>query len=545
MTLRSNLLAAEDGPHSPLPQFEQAGFLARLWRRDHTLWGERPEEISNRLGWLDCPRAMQPGIPAIRRFAEDARRDFKHALLLGMGGSSLAPEVFARIFGPADGWLDLRVLDSTDPGAVRQMEKALDPRRTLYIVSTKSGGTVETFSLFKYFFNRVKASVGAHGAGRHFVAITDPGSALERQANALGFRNVFLNDPDIGGRYSALSFFGLVPAALLGIGLDDLLERARAAAALDAEHSPRSLGQALGAHIGDHLGSGRDKLTFLASPDLAPFADWAEQLIAESTGKSGVGVLPVVGEEIEDDLLYGSDRQLIALSFADEEGVLGRAHNLGLRGLPVASFILEDEYDLAALFFHWEVAAAALGFMMGVNPFDQPDVESAKARARELVAARRQGDSPGGENFAALSLPALEGFVARAAPGDYIALQAYLTPRPETTEALRRLQSSIAHHTGCACTLGYGPRYLHSTGQLHKGDAGRGIFIQFVSPPVEDVPIPDEAGSPDSSLTFGALKHAQARGDAEALRAAGRRVLVFRIEESELGRIAEIADQLG
>ncbi|MBI3159917.1 MAG: glucose-6-phosphate isomerase [Chloroflexi bacterium] len=545
MALKSNLLVEDRSPHSLLPDLEAADFLARLWRKDHTLWADSPEEIVNRLGWLDSPRVMSRAVAGLRQFAEDARQDFSHALLLGMGGSSLAPEVFARVFGPAEGWQDLHVLDSTDPGAVLRFTESLDPKETLFIVSTKSGGTVETFSLFKHFYNHVKAAVGSHSAGRHFIAITDPGSALEAQAGALKFRQVFLNDPDIGGRYSALSFFGLVPAALLGVELDALLAEARRAAHQDGMDSQNSLGLALGASIGHGVGRGRDKLTFRASPDLAPFADWVEQLIAESTGKAGTGILPVVGENIEDDERYGSDRQFIVLAYADEEGILGPAANLARRGHPVTSLILEDEFDLSALFFHWEVAAAVLGHILGVNPFDQPDVESAKVRARAVVDSyRHQGALPPAQT-AELSAEAIEALLAQADEGSYIAVQAFLTPRPATTEILHALQSAIAYRTRCACTVGYGPRYLHSTGQLHKGDAGKGLFIQFVSPPEEDAPIPDEAGQSKSSLTFGLLKQAQAQGDAEALRAAGRHVVTFQLEEKDVGRLAEIADLLG
>lgn len=541
MPIRSNLLVDDISDHSPIHELNANEVLLRLWNRDHTLWSDSPAEITNRLGWLDSPREMTKALPEILEFAEDARRDFDHILLLGMGGSSLAPELFARVFGTFDGYPDLHILDSTDPAAILHYTRLLEPKDTLYIVSTKSGGTVETLSFFKHFYNQVKAAVGSAAAGSHFFAITDPGSSLAALAERFKFRKVFLNDPNIGGRFSALSYFGLVPAALAGIDITALLEQARLAAHIDSPYSPRSLGLHLGATLAQGLGMNRDKLTFLASPDLEPFVDWAEQLVAESTGKSGVGLLPLLAETIDDDKLYGPDRQFAALSYWDESGIVGRLANLRAPGF---SFVLDDEYDLGGLFFHWEVGVAIACHMMGVNPFDQPDVESAKRRATELMQAyQSSGQLPPAE-VTAPTIESLEAFLAAAQPGGYAALQAFIQPTAAARQALQTLQTAIVHRTGMACTIGFGPRFLHSTGQLHKGDEGKGLFIQFISTPDTDVPIPDEAGKPDSTITFGLLKQAQANGDAQALRDAGRSVISYQLAANDLDPILNLADLL-
>ncbi len=544
MTIKSNLLVDEPDETSPIPDLYAAEFLPRLWRKDHTLWSDTPTEIDNRLGWLDSPQRMQAEVPGILGLVDDVRRaGLEQALLLGMGGSSLAPEVFANTFGVAPGYLDLHILDTTDPAAIRAAADAFDPAKTLYIVSTKSGGTVETLSLFKYFYTRASQTLGPGRTGRHFIAITDPGSSLAALAAEHKFRHTFLNDPDIGGRYSALSFFGLAPAALLGVDITELLRTAQRAADMDGPTSTHSLGLALGAIVGMHALRERDKLTLQASPYLAPVCDWVEQLVAESTGKSGIGILPVTHESMPEELDYGNDRQFVVMAYEDDENVLGSAANL-FRRAPVTSLILEDEFDLGALFFHWQVATVVAAHMLAVHPFDQPDVESAKIQTRSFTESYlRERSLPAGETTP-LTADNLAEFLERAEPRGYIAIQAYLDPRPETTESLRQLQTSIAIHTGLACTVGYGPRFLHSTGQLHKGDAGKGLFIQFVSTPDQDLPIPDEPGSSDSQMTFGVLKQAQALGDAAALRAAGRPVITFLLDEADTHKLLALAEQL-
>jgi len=519
---------------------------ARIWDRDHTVWKPQPTEISNRLGWLDIAERMGSEVPCLRSLAEDARAaGYTHALLLGMGGSSLAPEVFRKVFGVADGYLDLAVLDSTVPGAVLAQAEAHDPARTLFIVSSKSGTTTESLSFFKFFYNRTAEAVGGDRAGEHFVAITDPASALAEPAERCRFRAAYLADPNIGGRYSALSHFGLAPAALLGMDLPRLLARATEAARRCGPAVPpgENPGAWLGCILGELAKAGRDKATLVASPLLAPFGDWVEQLIAESTGKEGRGILPVVGEPLGPPNAYGDDRVFVYLRLHRDDTYDAEMAALERSGQPVVRLGLhdaEDEvYDLGQQFFIWEMAIAVAGYRLGINPFDQPNVESAKARARDMVAAYQKtgslpSESPAlsaggisvyGEISARSPGEALNAFLAEAQPGAYVALQAYLQPTAETDAALLALRTRLRDALRLAVTVGYGPRFLHSTGQLHKGDAGRGLFIQFTADDPADAPIPDEAGKPASSISFGVFKTAQALGDRQALLDAGRRVI--------------------
>ena len=511
----------------------------RILVRDHTVWRPDPTEIANRLGWLDSPRVMRDAIGPIHQFIDAVRADgYTHALLLGMGGSSLAPEVFRAIFGVADGFLDLSVLDSTQPDAILAKERTLDPARTLFLPATKSGGTVETLSLLKYFYNRTADAVGPENAGRHFAAITDPGSGLEALAQRLGFRHIFRNDPNIGGRYSALSYYGLVAAGAIGADLNRLLDRANQAL---ADPQP---GIQLGAFLGAGAFAGRDKLTLITSPTVSAVGAWIEQLIAESTGKDGKGLLPVDLEPECPAHAYGPDRLFVHLRLDDAADARalrlssGRSQAIAAAGHPVLCLQLADAYDLGAAFFHWEIATAIAGFFLSIHPFDQPDVEAAKELARQMVAAYQQRGalpSPSPDLVDGLALygpvqgttlpQALERFLASGERGAYIALQAHLPPTPETTAALQDLRHQLLTHTGLATTLGFGPRFLHSTGQLHKGDAGRGLFIQLTADSAEDAPIPDEAGAADSSITFGVLAQAQDLGDRQALVDQGRAVL--------------------
>ena len=518
--------------------------LARIWAKDHTVWRPDPREIADRLGWLSVVPEMQALGAEFRAFAEKlAAEGFTHALLLGMGGSSLAPEVFRKTFGVAPGGLDLAVLDSTDPSSVLGWADCLDPRRTLFIVSTKSGGTVETNSFLKFFYGRALEALGRAEAGRHFVAITDPGSGLASTARDLGFRRTFLNDPDIGGRYSALSSFGLVPAALVGVDLDLLLGRALEAVenaeacncALDGDnHAAR-----VGAALGELALRGRDKATFVLSDGVAGFGDWVEQLIAESTGKDGTGILPVVGEPLGPPEAYGDDRVFVHLALAGDGSRDEALRALERAGHPVVRVELRDAADLGAQFFLWEMATAVAGWRMGIHPFDQPDVEAAKVAAREALAAYRaagrlpeeaptmaaEGVELHGDVDGRGPSEALAGFLGRAAAGGYVAVQAYLPPSPETDRTLTTLRVALRARTGLATTVGYGPRFLHSTGQLHKGDAGRGVFLQLTADPPRDAGIPDEPGSTRASVTFGTLEAAQAAGDRSALAGRGREVL--------------------
>jgi len=537
--------------------------ISRIWAHDHTVWKPEPTEITNRLGWLHSPEMMGDSIQRLETLV-DAVLDsgYTHALLLGMGGSSLAPEVFRKTFGVKEGFLDLAVLDSTDPGAVLAYTELLDPARTLFIVSTKSGTTVETLSFFKFFYNWMSDSVGKKEAGEHFIAITDPGSSLVDLAERYDFRNTFLNDPNIGGRYSALSYFGLVPAVLIGVDVQTLLDRAMTMACnCEACNCPvvgNNNGGRLGAVLGELAKAGRDKITLVSSPQIAGFGDWVEQLIAESTGKEGKGILPVIGEPMGLPANYGEDRLFVYVRLEGDETQDAALAELERSGNPIVRLSLRDLYDLGGEFFLWEMAVAVAGHRLGINPFDQPNVEAAKALARQITAEYREKGSLAvetpalsgdditvyGEIAGGTPGEALVGFLGKAHAGAYIALQAYVLPTAETDEALQALRTRLRDRFRLATTLGYGPRFLHSTGQLHKGDADRGLFLQFTADDPRDVGIPDEAGSPASSMSFGVLKAAQAIGDRQALVNSGRKVIRFHLGRDIVGGLKRLAEAL-
>lgn len=527
--------------HRAVRKLADDNVLRRMWDHDHTLWSESPREITNRLGWLTIAPAMAEVTDELRAFADAVRRDgYDKVVVLGMGGSSLAPELFGRMFGPAPGHPKLIVLDSTDPLAVTNVRKQLEPERTLFVVSSKSGGTVETLSFFKYFYTWLTEELDGAAVGDHFVAISDPGSSLLELAERYQFRAAFANDPNIGGRYSALSYFGLVPAALLGIDLDELLARAQRIA------GPETAGKAgwLGAVLGTLAQEGRNMASFVTTPSLASFGDWVEQLIAESTGKKGRGILPIVGEPPLAPEAYTEHQVFVYMRLLGDEDYDEQIAEIAGE-VPVVTITLHDRYDVAEQFLVWEIATAVAGHLLGVNPFDQPNVESAKVRARALLesfaghgklpvrqpASQLPSLSDGPVKVYEAALPAdnagraLENFLELAHADSYIAVQAYAAPTPENDAALLHLRNYVREEAGVPVTVGYGPRFLHSTGQLHKGDAGNGLFIQITTEAVPDLPIPDEPGKPASSLTFGMLKMAQALGDADALKAAGRPVI--------------------
>ena len=531
-----------------LAEMKKNRVIERIWAKDHTVWKPDPTEITNRLGWLHSPQDMAGKLHEIDAVVAAVRADgYTHALLLGMGGSSLAPEVFRKTFGVREGYLDLEVLDSTDPGAVLTYAERFDVHTTLFIVSTKSGGTVETFSFMKYFYNIVAEALGPDEAGRHFIAITDPGSKLADIAEMYHFRAAFLNDPDIGGRYSALSYFGLFPAALIGIDVKTLLDRATMV--VDDELSgevpaaDEINGSFLGAVLGELAKAGRDKATFIFSPQIASFGDWLEQLIAESTGKEGKGIVPVVVEPLGSMDVYGDDRVFICIYLEGDDEECGKLFSLERADHPIICVKLRDPYDLGAHCFLWEMATIVAGHRLGINPFDQPDVEAAKALTRKALALYMEkggmpADNPAlsahgiavyGDVQATEPAEALKKFIEQAKPGAYVALQAYLHPTAETDAALCKLCIDLRDTFRLAVSVGYGPRFLHSTGQLHKGDAGRGLFIQLTADDPLDTPIPDEMGLSDSSITFGVLKNAQASGDRQALVNAGRPVIRFHL----------------
>jgi transaldolase / glucose-6-phosphate isomerase len=500
----------------------------RIWARDAGLWtddAEAAKEVLDRLGWLDLPETMRAYVDELREFAEGVRADgIDRVLVCGMGGSSLCVEVLASLLGAAHG-LPVRVLDSTHPAAVAAAAEWAPPRRSLYVIASKSGTTTEPNDFAAYFEECAAAELGS-AAGRHFVAITDPGTVLVEHAIGLGYRSVFENPPDIGGRYSALSLFGLVPAALLGIDLDALLEQAREMAlecgpdATD-EDNP---GVQLGRFMADNALAGRDKVTVLTAPDLAAFGLWVEQLLAESTGKQGKGLLPVVGEEPGPVESFGDDRAAVGV---DDAGVSAPgATELKAAEHPSMFLGLSERIELGAEFFRWEFATAVAGHLLGINAFDQPDVQAAKdATKRVLAELAAGGGLPApevwlrGERDIGTVAALLRELLAGVGPGQYVALMAYLNPTAAAEAALQRARTGIRAATLAATTVGFGPRFLHSTGQYHKGGPNTGRFIQLVDRPDGDMEVPGR------EYSFGTLVAAQAAGDAEALEAKGRRLV--------------------
>lgn len=532
-------------------------FAARLWRKDATLWSTdstHQKVAANRLGWLDLPAGMRGEITGLEAFVAEVRSEgFTHAVLLGMGGSSLAPEVMRRMLGVAPGFLELTVLDNTSPAAVRAVSAAHDPRHTLFLVSSKSGGTIEVASFEKHFFEWTRAARGAD-AGRAFVAITDPGSPLAARAAERGYRRVFLNPPDVGGRYSALSLFGLLPAALIGASPAALI--ASAARELDEARRDTSggAGVAFGVAVGEAALAGQDKLTLAFGLRWAPFGAWVEQLVAESTGKDGQGVVPVDGEASGPAALARPDRAFVATP--DLDPALGRS--IAHRDGPAWLLDLESPRDLGAAFLRWEIATAAAAAVLGVDPFDEPNVSEAKHATqavldRALAEGRFPAEAPlaKGEGWSLYAAgpaesalraagaddpaTALAALLSLARPGDYLALLAYLHATPAVDEALQRVRAAAGGRSGLATTLGIGPRFLHSTGQLHKGGPDRGLFLQITADEGLDVPIPGEPYS------FGMLRRAQAAGDYEVLARRGRRVVRLHLEGDIPAALARLA----
>lgn len=533
-----------------LAKLDEKDFVARMWDKDPTLWTPDPAhhaEIRERLGWLTVPETMEGRAGELEDFAREVRSaGFTHALLLGMGGSSLCPEVLRATFGVAPGFLDLAVLDSTDPAQVEQAVHRSDPAKTLYIVASKSGSTTEPNVFLAFFWDKVRAVRGA-AAGGHFIAITDPGTKMERVAREHGFRRVFLNPPDIGGRYSALSYFGLVPAALIGMDVRRLLAQARSAV---EETRPGVRAQAsdglwLGAILGEAALAGRDKLTLLCSPGVANFGCWVEQLIAESTGKSGRGIVPVEGEPPGPPRCYGRDRMFLHIHLAGEQDAAVAA--LRDAGAPLVEIALADPYALGGEFFRLEVATAVAGACLRIDAFDQPDVQESKDNTVRLLAEHaRRGALPVAppvwrrdrtEIHASSAPPALRAakhlaaalavHLARTKRGDYLALNAYVPRTPHTQAQIERMRVAARDRLRIATTAGFGPRFLHSTGQLHKGGANNGVFIQITCGHPHDLPIPGEHAS------FGALEDAQALGDLQSLESRCRRVIAVRLPDAD------------
>jgi transaldolase/glucose-6-phosphate isomerase len=516
-----------------LAKWQDESFGSRLWAKDYTLWSPEPiSDLSDRLGWLDLPASMTALVETLARLGREAAAEgMRDAVVLGMGGSSLAPEVYSRTFGPAFGQPALTVLDSTHPDAVRSLARRLDPAASLFVVSSKSGTTTEMRSFFFTFWELLK---DVPERGRHFIAVTDPGTPLEKMARERGFRAVVNAPDDVGGRYSALTPFGLVPAALLGVDVARLLSRARAMAEACGpnETADANPGLRLGAAMGELALAGRDKVTFVTSHSLESFPDWIEQLIAESTGKIVLtggehrGIVPVAGEPLGPPEAYGGDRFFAALLLQGDDvtAIEERLFALEGAGHPVARFHLSDRYDLAAEMFRWELATAAAGAVLGLNPFDQPDVQLAKELSGKMMKAAESGPLPPAEREVpaadAKALAAeLSKWVHGAKASDYLGVHAYLAPTPRKTEELRALQAALHEKTRLAVTLGYGPRFLHSTGQLHKGGTDRCRFLQLVDQPVEDLAVPE------THYSYGTLIQAQSEGDRQALEQRGRHVL--------------------
>ena len=520
-----------------LRQWEADGFVSRMLEHDPTLWASRgTPEIENRLGWLDLPSTLAPKADDLTQFGRDvASEGFTDVVVLGMGGSSLAPEVFQTTFGNATGHPRLTVLDSTHPAAVTALTDALDISRTLFVVSSKSGTTTEMLSFFYHFWARLTEA--GIDSGPHFVAVTDPGTPLERLAQERGFRRVFSAPTDVGGRYSALCEFGLVPAALIGVDVGRLLasvESARDATDEEIEQALR-----LGATIGEGALAGRDKLTFVTSRSLRSLPTWIEQLIAESTGKLDVGIVPIDQEPVWDYPDYGHDRVMVYIGLSSEPE---QEKQEAVRGLVPewahVSQIIEDTHEISRLMMRWEIATAAAGAVLGINPFDQPDVQLAKDLAREAMAGG--GSSKDSGRIISIDDADLQaiasGWLESSWSGDYIGLHVYLAPSDQISEGVRNLRSALGNRARVATTAGYGPRFLHSTGQLHKGGANNGLFLQIV-----DDATANDVAVPETDYTFGQLITAQSAGDAGALLQRGRRVLRLNVGADARGGLERLA----
>jgi transaldolase/glucose-6-phosphate isomerase len=549
---------------SVLEEWTARGNVRRLWAGDATLWSGRDE--SRWLGWLRITDDQAAHLSRLRALADEVRGEaFSHVVLLGMGGSSLCPEVMAMTFGRIPGFPALHVLDSTDPAQVTALEKSIDLARTLFIVSSKSGSTLEPNIFKQYFFERVRQAVGDEGAGRRFVAVTDPGSKMQQVAEADSFRHVFFGWPSIGGRYSALSNFGLVPAAAMGLDVAKFLDRTEEMVqACAAVVAPReNPGVRLGAFLGVAATRfGRDKVTIVASPGLRDLGAWLEQLIAESTGKLGKGLVPVDREALAAPSAYGKDRVFayLRLEAAPDAGQDAAVTALEAAGQPVVRIAIDETYDLGEEFFRWEIATAVAGSILGINPFDQPDVEASKVATRELTteyektgALRAESPMFAGDgiklftdaaNAAALGSAAgkgaalgalLRSHLGRLGPGDYFALLAYLPMTAENEERLQKLRHAVRDRKAVATCLGFGPRFLHSTGQAYKGGPNTGVFLQVTCDDAADLQVPGQ------KYTFGVVKAAQARGDFQVLADRKRRALRVHLGPDVTAGLAALA----
>jgi glucose-6-phosphate isomerase/transaldolase/glucose-6-phosphate isomerase len=532
---RDNLISASHATvSSTLETLRRTQVVERLWAKDHRLWKPEPKEISDRLGWLTVHAQMRQQLEGLRRcVAAASDMKIRDVVLLGMGGSSLGPEVLRTSFGSQKGFPRFWVLDSTVPGWIRQMTNTVTPARTLFLVASKSGGTIEVMSLFAHFWDLVTNAKGNQG-GRQFIAITDPGTSLEKMAKEHRFGQTFTNPADIGGRYSVLSLFGLVPAALLGLDVPQLLDRAVEMAERCREHTALETnpGAYLGAAMGSLAKAGHDKVTVIASPSLSTFGLWVEQLLAESTGKEGTGLIPVAQEPVLAPSAYGADRFFVYLRLMREKNdVLDRqVQALTKTGHPVLRFDLNNRYDLGGEFFRWEFATAVAGHVLGIHPFDQPNVQESKDNTnRVLEVFRSTGRLP--EQSDAGPKEAARDLASHLQAGAYVSVLAYTTPSRPFEIAVSRLRKALVSQHHVTTTFGYGPRYLHSTGQLHKGGPNTGIFLELVDRMTPDANIP---GKP---FSFGTLAEAQAAGDLESLRAHHRHAIRVRLGRDQAATV--------
>ncbi len=535
----------QDQYQSALDSLANENFLKKLWAKDPSPWTNDADAaaiVKHALGWLDIPQHLMEDVSDLLQFAGEIRRDFDHVVVLGMGGSSLAPDVLSETFGRYDGWPQLHVLDSTCPTQIEELDERLDIAQTLFIVASKSGTTTEPNAFFAYYYDKVAKRVGQDHAGNQFIAVTDPGTKMVDVAREHKFRRIFENDPNIGGRYSALSFFGMVPAALAGYDVKLLLDRGLGAMhANDKTVDPIAApGVRFGAAIGALATHGRDKLTIVTHPDVAAFGAWAEQLIAESTGKMGKGIVPVEGEELGVPADYGNDRVFVYVgaNLPDpESGVAEKLAALEAAGHPVIRLAMNDAYDLGEQFYTWEIATAAAGSILGINAFDQPNVQESKDNTKALLDQfHKNGSIPepkpdcedarfdvtllsGSKNVKGGNDPrsALAGVLGQVVPGDYVAICAYVSRNPKHLELLDELRLKIRNAQDVATTVGFGPRFLHSTGQLHKGGPNTAVMLQLTDDEPNDPPVPG------MNVGFRTLLAAQALGDWQSLEKRNRR----------------------
>ena len=545
MNTPPNFSASRD---NAIQQFTSQQLIPRLWAKDVTVWSAQPAEqeaIRNRLGWLSISSVMARECARIETIADSIRRDgFTHALLLGMGGSSLFPEVCRGIFGVESGWLDLAVLDSTDPSAILAAQQRAPLERTLILVSSKSGSTIEVSTLCDYFYEEVRKVRGAQ-AGRQFIAITDEGTPLEALATQRNFREIFVHGADsgqdVGGRFSALTYFGLVPAALIGMNIRRFLDRAESMKARCQADVPlaENPGVQLGAFLSVAAASGKDKVTLAFPEKIAPFGAWVEQLVAESTGKSGKGLVPIDREPILKPAQYPADRVFVELQLEGHvDEALARAMAACEKaGHPVIRLRWEDTYDLGGETMRWAIATALAAWTMQINPFDEPNVQESKDRTKEVLTHYvKEGAFPAEPPQTGDQAAAVTNVLRQAREGDYLALLSFLPRTPEIDQAVESFRMQLAQRLPIATTLGYGPRYLHSSGQLHKGGSDRGLFLVLTADDPVDVAIP---GKP---YTFRVLKQAQALGDVQALIAHQRRVLRVQLGAEPLKALRQLLE---